>query len=344
MMHAFHNSPSEAPSRLRMVAAFLAVYVFWGATFLFIKFGIETIPPWIMAGTRHILAGLIVYLWVRAHGAGRPDWRQWAAAGVTGALLLAGGNGAVSWATLRVPSGLAALVLGLTPIWMALLDWYRPNGVKPTRRIVLVLVMGLAGVILLVGPARFAGSDRIDPLGAAVLLLATLCWATGSIYSRHMPLPASLMQTIGMQSIAGGLACWLIGLAAGEWARLEVAAISPKSAVSFGYLVVFGSIVGFSCYIWLLRVTKAAYVSTYAYVNPMVAVFLGWAFGGEEITLRTLLAAALILGAVVLLISERVRREPRGQPGGAAQAGALPALQPKASGQAGGPVREPSAD
>ncbi len=263
-------STGISPTRAKLIAAFAAVYVLWGSTYLAIRFGVETIPPFLMAGTRHLTAGLILFLWTRLRGEPRPDKRHWAAAVFIGGLMLLGGNGLVTWAERRVPSGLAALIVASVPLWMALLDGLHRH--------------------------------MLDLLGAGALLLAALCWTAGSLYSRYARLPESVLTATAMQMIGGGVLLWLVGLVAGEGSRLDLAAVSSRSALSLAYLIVFGSLLGFSAYVWLLRATTPARVSTYAYVNPVVAVFLGWAFAGEAVTLRVALATIAIVASVALII------------------------------------------
>jgi len=290
-----------AESKAKIVSAFGAVYLLWGSTYLAIRFGVETIPPFLMAGTRHLTAGLLLYAWMRARGTPRPPLRHWASAAVVGGLLLLGGNGLVTWAEQRVPSGLAALIVASVPIWMAMLGGLEKRRL-PGGFLIGGLALGLTGIALLVVPGRFGGGRHVDPVGAAALLLAAVSWSIGSLFSRRAKLPSSTLTAVSMEMIAGGALLWAAGLLGGEGARLHVSAVSLKSAISLGYLVVFGSLVGFSAYVWLLKVTTPARVSTYAYVNPIVAVLLGTLFAGEELTLRIGLAAAGIVAAVALII------------------------------------------
>jgi drug/metabolite transporter (DMT)-like permease len=290
-----------AESKAKILTAFAAVYVLWGSTYLAIRFGVETIPPFLMAGTRHLTAGLLLYAWMRAKGAPRPERRHWASAAVIGGMLLLGGNGLVTWAEQRVPSGLAALIVASVPVWMAVLGSIESRR-RPSGFVITGLGLGLGGIALLVVPGRFGGGENVDPLGAAALLLAAISWSIGSLASRWAKLPASTLTAVSMEMIAGGALLWAAGLFGGEGARLHVSAVSLRSALSLGYLVVFGSLLGFSAYVWLLRVTTPARVSTYAYVNPVVAVLLGTLFAGEDLTLRIALAAAGIVAAVALII------------------------------------------
>jgi drug/metabolite transporter (DMT)-like permease len=288
------------PRQGKIVAAFAAVYLIWGSTYLAIRFAIETIPPHLMAAARFLVAGVILYAWARLRGASRPSFQNWRAAAVVGGLLLLGGNGAVVWAETRVPSGVTSLLVATVPIWMAILESLRNGGRRPAAAVITGLVLGLGGLALLLAPGRLAG--RVDALGAGALLLGSFSWAFGSLLSRTAKLPKSGFLAAAMEMIAGGAWLLLFGLATGQAGRLTLSALSAKSLVSLGYLIVFGSLVGFTAYIWLLGATTAARVSTYAYVNPVVAVLLGWAFAGEAMTLRTALAAGVIVAAVALII------------------------------------------
>jgi len=295
------------PATAKLVTAFAAVYILWGSTFLAIRFAVATLPPFLMAGTRHIIAGAGLYPLARLRTGERPTRANWSAATLMGALLLLGGNGGVSWAEQLVPSGVAALLVASVSLWMVIIDWLRPGGVRPTSRVFVGLALGFAGLAFLVGPSKLAGSERVNPLGATVLLLASLSWATGSVFSRHLKLPRAPLLGTAMQSLAGGALLIVAGLLTGQGVELNWSAVSLRSALALGYLVVFGSLLGFSAYTWLLAHAPPARVSTYAYINPVVAVILGWAFAGEQITLRMLAATAVIIAGVVLVITARQR-------------------------------------
>ncbi|MBX6330421.1 MAG: drug/metabolite exporter YedA [Gemmatimonadaceae bacterium] len=284
-----------------IVAAFAAVYVIWGSTYLAIRFAIETLPPLLMAGIRFVIAGAMLYAWMRVRGARRPTRSEWLGATVVGALLLLGGNGLVVWSEQRVPSGMTALLVATVPLWMVLMTWLRPNGTRPTAMVATGVALGLAGLAILVQPSTIMGGGAIDPLGALVLLIASLSWAAGSLYSRQATMPPSPLLATAMEMLAGGALLILAGALTGEWSQLSLGAVSTRSVVALTYLVLFGSLVGFTAYVWLLRVANPTHVSTYAYVNPVIAVFLGWALADEPITPRTLVAAAIIVAAVGLI-------------------------------------------
>ena len=301
------------PSRTRIALAFAAVYLVWGSTYLAILYAIETIPPFLMAGTRFLVAGGILYLWARITGAMRPSKAQWMATAITGILMLAVGNGAVTWSEQRIPSGLAALFVATVALWMVLLEFLRRNGTRPTRLSILGLLLGFGGVAVLVGPAALTNARDLDVLAALVLIGASLSWAAGSVYSRVLARPSSAAIGSGMQMLAGGVVLTIVGLSSGELGRFEVADVTTRSALSIGYLIVFGSLVGFTAYSWLLRVCTPAAVATYAYVNPMVAMFLGWLIAGEEFSPRMIIAAAIILSGVALINPASAR--PAAKPG-----------------------------
>ncbi len=291
--------------RLGIILAFAAIYMIWGSTYLAIRYAIDTVPPFAMAAMRFLLAGAILYPLARASGIPRPTGINWRGAAIVGGLLLLGGNGGVVWAEKRVPSSLAALLVAMVPLWMALLDWIRPGGVRPRARVFMGLFLGLTGIVLLVGPGEIAGGSQIDPIGALALMVSTFCWASGSIYSRYARLASSGLLATGMEMLAGGALLLVASVATGEWLRFDVTHVSLGSWAALLYLVVFGSLVAFSAYVWLLKVAAPARVSTYAYVNPVVAVFLGWWLASEPVTPRTLIAAAVIIGAVALITSAR---------------------------------------
>jgi drug/metabolite transporter (DMT)-like permease len=303
------STGANAPRR-HIVAAFAAVYVIWGSTYLAIRYAVETIPPFIMGGTRFVIAGLILYAWSRKRGAEAPTSAQWRAAAVTGVLLLVGGNGAVIWSEQHVASGLVALIVAIVPLWMVALDWLRPGGTRPGRAVFVGLALGLIGLALLIGPDAIAphGASKIDVREALVPVFGSMLWAGGSIFSRYAPRPSSAQMATGMQMLTGGAAFLVVSLIAGEPRHFSIAAVTTPSLIGYLYLLTFGSLLGFTAYIYLLGATTPAKASTYAYVNPVVAVILGWAVAGEPFTLRMFVAAAIILGAVALITLANAKR------------------------------------
>lgn len=292
--------------RIRLIAAFAAVYIIWGSTYLAIRFAVETLPPLLMAGARFAVAGAILLLWSRLRnrtaGPTRLDWRT---GFVSGALLLLGGNGGVVWAEQRVPSGIAALLVAVVPLWMVLLDWLWPGGKRPPILVFAGLGLGLLGLALLVGPDGFRGRGDISIPGAIILMLASLSWAAGSLFTQRAARGSTGLNGAATQMISGGLFLFVAAIVAGEPSHLDLAHASSRSLIGFLYLVTFGSLVGFTAYVYLLAHTSAAKAATYAYVNPVVAVVLGWSLANEPVTTRTLLAAAVILAGVAIITIAR---------------------------------------
>jgi drug/metabolite transporter (DMT)-like permease len=260
-----------------------------------------------MAATRFLIAGGVLYAWMRLRGAPRPTQANWKAATIIGGLLLLGGNGGVTKAEQVIPSSLAAVLITIVPIWMALLELLRKDRIVPTLHVVLALVLGFGGVVLLVGPGELAGSGGLNSLWAGVVIFASLSWAIGSVYSRTASLPKTPLLGSGMEMLVGGALLLVASLVLGEWAGFQPGNISLLSLVSFIYLIVFGSLIAFSSYVWLLTKTTTARASTYAYVNPVVAVLLGYFLAGEQLTPRTLLASSVIVIAVVVITTFKSR-------------------------------------
>jgi drug/metabolite transporter (DMT)-like permease len=292
-----------AQGSMLLYTAFGAVYLIWGSTYLAIRIGVESFPPLLLAGWRHLTFGLLLYPFLRWKTGVRPTAAHWRTAIISGCLLLFLGNGGVCVAERIVPSGVTALLVATVSLWMVLVDWLRPGGSRPVARVVVGLLMGFGGLALLVGPKDLGGSGRVNPLGVAILAGASLAWACGSLYSKHGGMPASPLLGAAMQSLSGGVALWIASFFSGELASLHVAAISWRSWLALGYLIVFGSLMGFTAYIYILKHSTATRVATYAFVNPVVALFLGWLILSESITFRTVLAAAVILTAVLLVIT-----------------------------------------
>lgn len=280
--------------------AMLAVYIAWGSTYLAIRFAVMTIPPFLMAGARFLIAGLVMLVFRLAAGDPLPRRVEARSVAIVGLFLLLGGNGAVVWAEQTVPSGLAALMVSSSPLWMLLMDALRPGGTRPSARAMLGVGLGFAGVLVLFWPVGSGSLISVSPIGSVFLIFAAFSWAAGSIYSRYSPQPSAPMMASALEMLSGGAALTLLGAVTGEFGQLRLGAVSIPSLLGLGYLIVFGSLVGFTAYTWLLRVAPTSLVSTYAYVNPLVALISGSLIGHELLSGRTLLAAAVILAAVAL--------------------------------------------
>jgi len=281
-------------------AALAVVYVVWGSTYLFILLAERTLPVFVMSSLRFLIAGGLLYVWAIRRGdreGDRPGWRQWAAASLVGGALFLVGNAGVAWAEKRVDTGIASLIIAAVPLWMALFD-RAACGQRLSRTAVAGLALGFGGVALLAWPS---GPSHIDVAGAIALLVSGAGWAAGSLYSRRAPLPRRPFVSAGMQMLAGGVMLAVVAAATGEWS--EIHDVSTTSILSLVYLIVIGSWLAFTAYAWLLRTTRTSLVSTYAYVNPLVAVFLGWAVLSEPISARTIVAGLVILGAVALIVT-----------------------------------------
>jgi drug/metabolite transporter (DMT)-like permease len=301
-----HDAPRDTPAGL-VIVAFAAIYLIWGSTYLGIRFAVETLPPFLMGGARFLSAGLILYAALRWRGTPAPGKDTWGSAILAASLLLGVGNGGVNWAERKVSSGMAALIIAGTPMWFALFDWLRPGGTRPSFQTLFGIGVGFGGVAILVGShsTSVAGIGNVDPAGAAALVVASVAWAIGSLYTKYTVKTDSPLMSAAQQMITGGVILALTGVAAGETAGLDWAKVSARSTAAFVYLTLIGSLVGFTAYGWLLKVTTPARASTYAYVNPVVALFLGWAFGGESMTASMLVAAAVIVFGVVVITMRR---------------------------------------
>jgi len=292
-------------SRTRILAAFASIYLIWGSTYLAIRYAVQTIPPFIMGGVRFVVSGILLYAWTRYRGAASPTGLQWRNAIIAGGLLLLGGNGAVVWAEQFVPSSLTALLVSILPFWLVIIEWVRPPRRRPPAAVLIGLIIGFIGIIVLVGPGNIGGRGDVRPVGAVVLILGSLSWAIGSFFSRDADLPEGGLLTTGMEMLGGGALMLIVGALTGELSHLDVHHISGPSAIGLVYLITFGSLLGFTSYIWLLDKVSPARLGTYAYVNPVVAVILGWAIAGERLSPRTAAAAAIVICAVALITTAR---------------------------------------
>ena len=308
-----HNA-AASPAPLMVAAAFAAIYLIWGSTYLAIKYAIESVPPFLMTGARFLVAGGVLHAWsafrpssvVPAPMGAARSARAWRDAFIVGALLIVGGTALVGWAELSVPSGITSLILATTPLWMVLLEGLG-SGRAPAPRVLAGVAVGLGGLAILIWPSLTSPGAGMNLLGIAALALAALAWSVGALYSRRAALPGSAARATAMQMLAGSLLSIMVGFVLGEHRALSVSAITPASFAAIIYLVVAGALVGFSAYLWLMRVSTPSRVATHAYVNPVVAVLLGWAVLGEAVTSRTGLAMAVIVAAVVLIVSAPAR-------------------------------------
>ncbi len=296
---------SPHPSRAALVLGFAAIYLIWGSTYLAIRVAVETMPPFLMASARFLIAGAVLLTLVRLRGAARPTRAQWQANAIIGTFLLLGGNGLVVWAEQVIHSGITALLIGIGPLFIVLTEWAWPGGSRPTAMVMSALLLGFAGVAWLAAPCETSAPDRLHLGGVIAILGACLFWALGSIYSRHARHGADPALAAALQMLGGGLSLALAAVAHGDFAQLDFETITSRSWGAFVYLVTFGSLIGFSTFVWLMKHSTPARVATYAYVNPLVAVFLGWLLLAEPIRPRTLVASAIIVTAVLIITTQK---------------------------------------
>ena len=290
--------------------ALLALYLVWGSTYLAIRFSVETIPPFLHAALRFLISGAILYIWRRMAGDPAPTLSNWKSTAIVGTALLLGGNGLVAWAERTVPSGIAALMISTSPFWLVLFESFRVGGGKPSWQAIVGLIIGFGGVFILIGPAEIMGGEgRFDTFGIILLLFAPFFWSLGSIYGRGADMPKSTLMGTGMEMLAGAAALFIVSLGKGELSGFSLAQVSMRSWLGLAYLITFGSLVGFVSYGWLLHNAPVSLMSTYAYVNPVVAVFLGNFFANEPFNARILIASAIIIGSVVFINSARQSKE-----------------------------------
>lgn len=295
--------------KARVWIALIAVYIVWGSTYLAIRFATETIPPFLSAGIRFLVSGAILYTLSRLSGNPAPKKIEWRSATIIGLLLLLGGNGGLVWAEQRIPSGIASLFIATTPLWMVMLDSLRPGGIRINWMTWLGVVVGLSGIALLANPWQsHAASPALNLLGMVVLVLAALSWSIGSLYSRKAALPNSSLLGTGMEMLAGSLGLFAFSAMIGEWRAFDLASVSTRSIGGLVYLILFGSFVGFVAYTWLLRNAPTPIVSTYAYVNPVVALLLGSLVAGEILDKQDIISALIILSGVVLITTAKSLR------------------------------------
>lgn len=295
--------------KIMLLLAFAAVYLIWGSTYLGIRYAIETLPPLLMAGTRFAVAGALLLAWAKWRGAAWPRLVEWRTAGILGVLLLLFGNGGVTLAEQSITSGLAALLVTVEPLFLVLLGWARLGGRAPNRWDVAGLALGFAGVAWLIAPWQQEGGSNLT--GVGLVLVAAFTWAVGSLYATNAPQPSSKPLSNGMTMLSGGLLLLLAGCLRGEVAHLHWQAFSATSLLALAYLTVFGSLIAFTAYTYLLSRTTPALAATYAFVNPVVAVLLGWLIAGEPLGLRGVIAMIAIVGGVVLLTIGQRQVQPK---------------------------------
>lgn len=288
----------------KVAAGFAVVYVVWGSTFLALKFALATVPPFLLAGLRNTIAGGLLLAWAAAAGAARPTSVQWRRAAVAGALFFLGNQGGIAWAQQRVPSGLASVLVATVPLWLVAFEAMRGTR-RPSTQALTGLIVGFAGSGLLVARTGFGEWTGGDATGTLILTACAASWALGTLYSRGAALPDSVPLATSMAMLTGGSLLLAASALSGEMARVRWAAFTPTAIGALAYLVFAGSLLGFSTYMWLLRVAPASRVATYAYVNPVIALFLGWWLGGEALATSTLVAVAVSLFGVFLVVTAR---------------------------------------
>jgi drug/metabolite transporter (DMT)-like permease len=304
------------PPTWKVLLAFGIIYFVWGSTFLAIRVGVREVPPFLLAGIRFLVAGVILYVWMRTTGVPSPCRRQWAAASLLAVLIFVLDYGLLFWAEQHVPSGMAAVMMATIPVFMVLSEILFLGTQRLTIRLALALLVGIGGVAVLVSRSIGFGEVPIDTSGAIALFIAAISWASAAALSRKLSLPASKPMSAAAQMLAGGVLLTLTAGALGEFRRFQPQSVSRGAWLALAYLIVAGSIVAFTAYVWLIHHESPTKVGTYAYVNPVVAVLLGYFFGGEAVGPRTLLGTLLVL-ASVLVITTTPRTEPNTTPGDA---------------------------
>jgi len=286
----------------RTWVSLLLIYIIWGSTYLAIRFAVETIPPLLMAATRFLVPGIILYAWQRLKGEDKPTLKEWKSTGIIGLLLMLGGNGGVTWAEQYLPSGLAALIIGSVPLWIIVINMVVHRDQAHPKSIIIGAVIGFLGIALLIGPDQFINSSpRVNLFAIIALLLAAFFWSLGSIYSRTAIMHKSPLMANSMEFLTGGMGLLLSGLLIGEGSHFHLQAITLKSVLSLSYLIIFGSLIGFVAYTWLLRNAPISLVSTYAYVNPVIAIFIGNWLANEPLNLRIIISALVIISSVFMI-------------------------------------------
>ncbi len=289
------------PAMLKTLLAFAIIYFVWGSTFLAIRVGVHEVPPLLFAAMRFLVAGVVLYGWMIARGERSPSARQWTSVSLLAVLIFVFDYGSLFWAEQRVPSGIAAVMLATIPVFMSLSEVVFLRTQRLTLRLGTALVIGIAGVAMLMSPWLRLSGAPIDTLGAAALIFASISWSVASTLSRKLALPPSKVMSSGAQMLAGGVFLTLAAAALGEFRNFHPSTVSRGAWLSLLYLIVAGSIIGFTAYVWLIHHESPTKVGTYAYVNPVVAVLVGYFLGGEPLALRTIVGTALILISVLAI-------------------------------------------
>lgn len=305
----------RTPTKAAIIAGFATIYLLWGSTYLGIKIAVETLPPFLMASARFFLAGIIVTAWIAFTSGFRATRRQWIDNSLIGGLLLLGGNGLVSWAEQKIPSGVSTLVVSLGPLFIVLLDWAvfklsrdKSRGTRPTWATFVGVGLGIVGLVVLVAPNLGEGKSQLDPWRVGGLVLACFSWSVGSIYTRYARTPAEPFTAAAIQMLTGSVWLIVVSVLMGEPGHFALSAVSGRSLFAWGYLIVAGSLVGFTTFVWLMKHCTPARVSTFAYVNPVVAVFLGWMMANETIGGSMLFAAAIIIAGVAIITASKSKK------------------------------------
>lgn len=307
-LHVKENPSLEYKKTIMVVVALLSVYIVWGSTYLGIKIAIETFPPFLMAGIRFLIAGAVLYGFVVVKEKKQPKLIEWRDTTIIGTLLLLGGNGLVVIAEKTIPSSIAAIVIATVPLWMIVIAWLLKSQTKPNKSTLIGTFIGFIGVVILMFPSH-QEHLYFDTFGLLLTLLAAILWSLGSIYSQKAILPTSVMLSTAMQMLSGGLVLIIVATLFGEWKEFHAETLSSRSLFAFAYLVFIGSLVGFSAYVWLLKNVSPYLASTYAFVNPMVALFLGYFFADEVLSMKALIATVLIISAVVIITLSKAKKK-----------------------------------
>ena len=292
---------ASQPRAWKVFLAFAIIYLVWGSTFLAIRVGVREVPPFLLAGMRFLVAGIVLYGWMRARGTASPTAREWGAASFLAVLIFVFDYGLLFWAERRVPSGIAAVMMATIPVFMALGEIVFLRTQRLTLRLGVALLVGMAGVAVLVGHSMSLGEAPVDTAGACALIVAAISWSVAASLSRKLPLPAAKAMSSGAQMLAGGVLLTLTAALLGEFRGFHAQAVSRGAWLALGYLIVAGSIIAFTAYVWLIHHESPTKVGTYAYVNPVVAVLVGYFLGGEAIGPRTIVGTLLVLVSVVVI-------------------------------------------